>query len=106
MTQGNSGFSSNARPKTTDWAEHGASGDVSTGRRLKYVQDVPNKIIIDVVDSSITFIGEASPGTDSSSALWRIKKITTSGSVTSIELAGGEDAFESVWDDRASLSYS
>lgn len=61
---------------------------------------------VDVVDSSTTYIGTSQIGTSVSSAGWQIKKITVSGSVTSIAWAGASDAFTNVWDDRASLSYS
>lgn len=106
MTQGNSGFSSVGRPDSTDWEEHGASGDVSTGRRLKYTQDVPNSMLVDDVDASTSYIGESSPGTATSLALWRIKKISVSGTLTSIQFADGNDRFDNIWDDRVSLSYS
>lgn len=99
-----SGFSSNKNPSTTDWEEHGSSGDVSTGRRLKYTQDVPNDILIDEVDSSTTYIGEAGYHTATSSALWRIKKISVSGTVTEIRFAGN-GKFDQVWDDRTTLTY-
>lgn len=101
-----SGFDGNQRPESTNWEEHGATGDVSTGRRLKYVQNVPCKTLIDAVDSSTTYIGDTAPGTATSSALWRIKKISVSGTVTTIAFAGGADQFNQVWDDRVSLSYS
>lgn len=99
-----SGFTSNKNPSTTDWEEHGATGDVSTGRRLKYVQEVPLDTLIDEVDANTTYVGQASYGTATSSPLWRIKKITISGSITTIRFADN-GRFTQVWDDRASLSY-
>lgn len=101
-----SGFDGLARPKSTDWEEHSAVGDVSTGRRFKAVQEVPNKVVIDAVDATTTYIGETKPGTATSAALWRIKKISTASTVTSIELADGNDLFDNIFDNRASLSYS
>ena len=50
-----------------------------------------------------TYIGEASPGSSTSSAVWRIMRITNSD--TTIVYADGGDA-DQVWDNRASLSYS
>ena len=53
------------------------------------------------------YIGYALPGTPKASAKWLIKKLTYSGSlVTDIQFANGVIAFNQVWDDRASLSYS
>lgn len=99
------GFDSTTKPENTNSEEHGAAGDVSTGRRLKYVQDVPLAFRHDPVSSTINYLGFANPGTATSSALWRIKKIdTTSGTVTTF--ADGNDLFDNVWDNHASLSYS
>lgn len=61
---------------------------------------------IDAVDSSTTYIGSAPVGSSESAATWRIIKIVVSGSVTSIKYAGGNTDVDSVWADRASLSYS
>lgn len=53
------------------------------------------------------YIGYALPGTSKASARWLIKKLTYSGSyVTDIQFANGVIAFDQVWNDRASLSYS
>lgn len=101
----NSGFTGNRNPETTNWEEHGAAGDVSTGRRLKYTQGVPLATRVDAASSTVTYIGNAAPGTATSSALWRVKKIDTS-SGTAITFADGNDLFDNVWDNRASLSYS
>lgn len=99
------GFDSTTRPENTNSEEHGAAGDVSTGRRLKYTQSVPLAMQVDPASLTVTYIGQAKPGTATSSALWRIKKIdTTSGTV--ITFADGDDLFDNVWDNRASLSYS
>lgn len=101
----NSGFTGNKNPQTTDWEEHGAAGDVSTGRRLKYTQSVPLAVRVDEASATVTYVGQAKPGTATSSALWRIKKIdSTSGTI--ITFADGDDSFNNVWDNRASLSYS
>lgn len=55
------------------------------------------------------YIGEADPGTATSVARWRIKKITyTAGtdSAESILWANGNMDFNNVWDNRASLTYT
>lgn len=61
---------------------------------------------IDAVSSSVTYVGYASPGTATSAASWQIKKLNTSGSVTTIYYASGSAAYNQIWDNRASLSYS
>lgn len=53
------------------------------------------------------YIGEAPPGTPTSSALWRIKKLEYSGSlVTGTVWANGSADFDKVWDNRTSYSYN
>lgn len=57
--------------------------------------------------SNPIYIGEAKPGTATSSAGWRIRKLTYSGeNVTDIEWADGDIEFNNIWDNRDSLSYS
>ena len=63
-------------------------------------------VLVDEVSSSVTYIGEASSGTLTSAASWRIKKVEISGSVTSILYSGGDTLFDKIWNDRASLTYS
>lgn len=106
MPVNSSGFSGNKNPETTNWLEHSAVGDVSTGRRFKAVQEIPMLAIVDEASATVTYVGETKPGTSSASALWRIRKITESGTITTVAFADGDDQFDNVWDDRASLSYS
>lgn len=61
---------------------------------------------IDVVSSSVTYVGKAVIATATSAASWQVKKISVSGTVTSITWAGGANSFNQIWDNRASLSYS
>lgn len=62
--------------------------------------------LVDEVDATTTYIGKAAPGTSTSAARWQIYKVSIVSTVTTIAYAGGDDAFNQVWDDRASLSYS
>lgn len=64
--------------------------------------------LIDAVDSTTTYIGKVTPGSvgNTPSAIWQIKKITTSGTITTISFADGNDSYDNIWDNRASLSYS
>ena len=52
------------------------------------------------------YIGDAVPGTAESAANWRIKKIVFSGTDSTTTFADGDSAFDNIWDNRASLSYS
>jgi hypothetical protein len=62
-------------------------------------------LLIDDV-APVTYIGEALPGTATSEARWRIKKIDETGTPdVTITYAGG-GVFSQVWDNRASLNYN
>jgi len=60
---------------------------------------------VDEASATITYIGEALPGTAVGAAAWRIKRIDTS-SGTNILYAGGVSTFTFIWTARAGLSYS
>jgi hypothetical protein len=60
---------------------------------------------IDEVDANTTYIGRAAIGSATSSAVWRIKKIVVSGTVTSILWADGDMNFDNIWDNRTTLTY-
>lgn len=52
------------------------------------------------------YLGWASPGSTDGEAAWRICKFTYQGSyLVSITWADGNDSFDNVWSNRASLSY-
>ena len=61
---------------------------------------------LDDVGGGVTYIGEAIPGTALSAATWRIKRMTEVDPDLTIEWADGNHAFDNVWNNRASLSYS
>lgn len=94
------------KPTSPEWEEHNRVGDVSTGRAFKGTQNIPNYVLLDEVDANTLYIGESKPGTDTASALWRIRKLLTTGTVTSIQFADGDDLFDNIWADRTSLNYS
>ncbi|WP_169829529.1 hypothetical protein [Desulfatibacillum aliphaticivorans] len=54
------------------------------------------------------YVGLAAPGSSPSSACWQIKKFTYDGSqnVTDVEFAEGSNAYDRVWDNRASYTYA
>lgn len=61
---------------------------------------------IDEVSDEITYFGFAAPGTASAATLWRIKKMTVSGSLTVVQYASGTSDFDKSWDLRATYTYS
>ena len=49
---------------------------------------------------NIEYIGEARPGAAKANAVWRIQKLTYSGSnITGSYWASGTDSFDKIWDD-------
>ena len=87
-------------------SEHGRTGGVSTGQGYKFVKTVDEKAIIDEPDANTTYIGTAKIGAVTSEAIWQIIKVTVSGNTETITYADGNDDFDNVWDDRATLTYS
>lgn len=59
----------------------------------------------DYVDATTEYLGWAEPGTATSAASWRVKKITTTGSDIAITWADSNRNFDNAWDNRASLTY-
>jgi YD repeat-containing protein len=59
-------------------------------------------------NGNLLYHGVAEPGTATSAAAWQIKQFTYDGSsrLTAVLYAGGSVALTSVWDNRASLTYS
>ena len=72
------------------------------------VEQQPSLIVekIDQASATVTYIGQAAPGTATSAASWRIQRMSVSGTVTTLEYADGDLSFNNVWDNRAALSYS
>lgn len=60
---------------------------------------------LDSASATITYIGEAAPGSLEADSVWRIKKVDES-SGTVIQWADGESTFDKIWNDRASITYS
>lgn len=59
------------------------------------------------VDNTLAYLGDAAIGSNEGSSVWRIQKLdfTAEGNVT-ITFADGNDNFDNIWSNRASLSYS
>jgi hypothetical protein len=61
---------------------------------------------IDLASATVTYIGEASPGASTADNVWRIMRLTESGTQTLVAWADGTTDMDNVWDNRASLNYS
>jgi hypothetical protein len=63
--------------------------------------------IVDFVDDATAYRGEAAPGSATSAAVWRIRKLTFGpGDDVTITWADGNSSFDNVWDNRAALTYT
>lgn len=87
--------------------------DRSKNENLKFVQTADQAAVITgsaieilKVDDAgaVTYIGNALPGTATSAASWRIKRITDA--TGDIVWADGNGNYDNIWDNRAALSYS
>ena len=68
---------------------------------------VPYATRIDFVNSTTMYKGEAAVGTTDADSVWRISKYAFAGDGdVGITWASGNDNFDKVWNNRASLSYS
>ena len=72
---------------------------IQTGVEVQY-----NKLID--VSGNYTYIGEALPGTSTSSSNWRIKRIEQIGTDYNILWANGSSDFDKTWNDRITYTYS
>jgi len=86
------------------------SNGIGFGDYLKGLEDaamaLPRALQLDEV-GTLTYVGEADPGSATSAAVWRIKRIDESGNPeVIIKWAGGNDTYNKVWDNRLSLTYS
>lgn len=63
-------------------------------------------VSVDEASATVTYIGFAAIGSSSASAVWKIKKLLITGSVTTVTFADGNANYDNVWNNRASLTYS
>lgn len=89
-----------------EMSEHGRAGGVSSGDGFKTVRKVEEKTLIDEPDSTITYVGKAAMGSATSDTVWQIKRISVSGTVTTISYADGVSNYTKEWDERTNYSYS
>ncbi|RKX65205.1 MAG: hypothetical protein DRP42_05155 [Tenericutes bacterium] len=63
-------------------------------------------IFDDYTTASTSYVCTAPPGTLSSAASWKVKRLDETGDYLVIEYADGDDEYDNIADNRASLSYS
>lgn len=78
----------------------------TTLSKLLAFNAVTKIMYVDEPDTSTTYQGWANAGTAASAASWMIRKIVKSGNVTSILWCDGDQNYNNIWDNRASLNYS
>lgn len=57
-------------------------------------------------DGSTTYVGKAAIGSATSSAVWQIFKVVDTSGDLAVSWADGDDGFDNIWDNRASLTYN
>ena len=81
------------------------SGGAVTQSTIPWITDQYQLAMqFDATASPLLYLGEALPGTSTSTAAWRIQCIDTTSGV-SIKWAGGVSTFTYRWTDRALLTY-
>jgi len=78
-------------------------GDIIDNHVMKALE---KNLKIDSNDVTISYLGEADPGSSLSGSNWRIRKIVEDGENISVEWADGNGNFDNIFDDRESLNYS
>lgn len=81
--------------------------DVIIKEVIEYLpeEDEVYDIEVDTSVPNVTYVGQALPGTSSSVASWRIKKITETSTGSSVDWANGSAEFVHKWDDHLTLTY-
>lgn len=72
---------------------------------VNYTIELPLAARIDEESASVTYQGWAKMGSSPRDPVWRIRKITTSGTETIITWANGNANFDNIWDQRANITY-
>ncbi len=63
-------------------------------------------VIIDKASDTVTYFGYATVGSSEASAVWKIERASVSGAVTKFLFADGDQNYDNIWNNRASLTYS
>jgi hypothetical protein len=96
-----------ALPKTVETREFDKFQEVPSGTAVRVTDASGGSVALyDFASSSVIYIGEAAPGSLPSQAVWKISRISLSGTSAEVRLAGGTALFDKIWDNRSGLAYS
>lgn len=94
-------------PANADQTDFETNYEPYANKKISAVDGGSTRIqLLDEVSADLMYIGEADPGADMGDPVWKIKKVETSGSETTILWADGNENFDNIWDNRAILTYS
>lgn len=79
--------------------------DLWKGTFVPLKLDTKETIRIDEVSSTLVYVGYAVDSVDPADSVWKIARISTSGSETKLEYAGGSSSYAFVWNNRGILTY-
>lgn len=86
------------------WEQFGRIGNSINGQAFNRVREVDETILVDSAGANI-YIGYALPGTLTSEAKWKIKRVNTANPI-SIFWADSSTLYNKTWDSRSSYTYS
>ena len=86
------------------WEMFGRVGNSTDGEAYQRTQKANETVRVDDAGTYV-YVGYAVVGSPTSTAVWKIKRIKTT-NVVEVLYAGGTAFYNSIWDNRASLSYS
>jgi hypothetical protein len=64
------------------------------------------QLLLDQSDANNIYLAVGKIGLATSATGWQIRRISNTGAILAIQYAGGSAAFDKVWNNRASYSYS
>jgi hypothetical protein len=86
------------------WEQLGHVGNTQDGEAFQRTQKANETVRVDDAGTYV-YVGYAVVGSSTSAAVWKIKRIKTT-NVVEVLYAGGTAFYNSIWSNRASLSYS
>ena len=85
----------------------GGGGGVVTQGTVPWVSESSKYAIqVDASSAPVLYVGEAVIGTAVGTALWRLRKVDTTGGNLALTWANGSPTFSNIWTNRLSYTYS
>jgi len=85
------------------WEQFGHVGNSQDGEGYQRIQKTNESIRVDDTGTYV-YVGYAKTGSTTSTAVWKIFRVTTTNPVA-IEYSDGNAFYDNIWDNRASLTY-